>query len=280
MRAAKLLARGGLAVGLTLLVGLAVQSAAVSEAADGRSTMLNLKMRTEIQPFKGSPEWVPVTLEQRFPASETALLICDMWDNHWCASAARRCGEIAKRMNPVVESARRKGVTIIHAPSDTMAFYQDAPQRKRMIGLPKVDVPVTTLPDPPLPIDDSDGGCDDEPQCRNHRAWTRQHPALRVADEDFISDKGPEVYSLLKQRGIRNLLVMGVHTNFCVLHRTFAIKQMTRAGIRCVLVRDLTDTMYNPRMRPQVSHDRGTELVVQHIERHWCPTVTSDQLTR
>jgi type 1 glutamine amidotransferase len=41
------------------------------------------------------------------------------------------------------------------------------------------------------------------------------------------------------------------------------------------LVRDLTDTMYNPRRRPFVDHFRGTDLVVEHVEKYWCPTVTS-----
>jgi len=45
-----------------------------------------------------------------------------------------------------------------------------------------------------------------------------------------------------------------------------------------VLVRDLTDTMYNPKRPPNVPHDRGTELVVEFIEKHWCPTVLSDDL--
>jgi hypothetical protein len=77
---------------------------------------------------------------------------------------------------------------------------------------------------------------------------------------------------------MKNLLIMGVHTNMCVLGRTFAIRQMTRWDVRCVLVRDLTDTMYNPRMRPFVSHDEGTELVIQHVEKYLCPTLTSQDL--
>ena len=71
---------------------------------------------------------------------------------------------------------------------------------------------------------------------------------------------------------------MGVHTNMCVLHRTFAIKQMTRWGIRCILVRDLTDSMYDPKKPPMVSHDQGTELVVQYIEKYWAPSILSKDL--
>jgi hypothetical protein len=53
---------------------------------------------------------------------------------------------------------------------------------------------------------------------------------------------------------------------------------MTRWGIDCILVRDLTDTMYNPAMPPYVPHDTGTDLVVEHIEKYWCPSVLSEEL--
>jgi hypothetical protein len=66
----------------------------------------------------------------------------------------------------------------------------------------------------------------------------------------------------------------------CILNRGFAIKQMTRWGLRCILVRDLTDAMYNPQKPPYVSHAAGTELVIQHIEKYWCPTVLSADLMR
>ncbi len=96
----------------------------------------------------------------------------------------------------------------------------------------------------------------------------------------MISDDGKEIYSYLKQRGIKNVLFMGVHANMCVLNRTFAIKQMTKWGMRCVLVRDLTDAMYNPKMKPFVSHAEGTERIIEHIEKYWCPSVLSADLVK
>jgi nicotinamidase-related amidase len=242
---------------------------------------LSLPLRSRVETFKGSGHWDEVSVRKDFAARETALVICDMWDRHWCECATKRCDALAKKAAPVVAALRKKGVTIIHCPSDCMAYYKDTPQRKAMLALPRVTPPKNrTVPDVPLPIDDSDGGCDDETPRKSYRAWTRQHPAIVVAEGDFISDNGTEVYSLLAKRGIKNLLVMGVHTNMCVLNRTFAIKQMTRWGVRCMLVRDLTDTMYNPKKRPFVSHDRGTELVVEHIEKYWCPSVLSADLSR
>ena len=96
---------------------------------------------------------------------------------------------------------------------------------------------------------------------------------------DWISDDGREVYSLFQQQGIRHMLLMGVHTNFCILKRSFGIRQMVRWGVEIALVRDLTDAMYNPACPPYVSHDEGTQLVVGYIEKFWCSTTDSQNLT-
>jgi len=242
---------------------------------------LRLNLRTRVQPFKGSDTWHQAIVRKEFPVAETAILLCDVWDRHWCKSATRRLNAMIPRMNRVVRFARKRGVQIIHAPSDTMGFYANTPHRLRAMAAPHAKPPKPrSIPSPRLPIDASDGGCDDQPKCRSGRAWKRQHPGIEIAGHDAISDNGREVYNLLRQLGIRNLILMGVHTNMCVLGRSFAIKQMTRWGIRCVLVRDLTDTMYNPRRPPHVSHDRGTELVIEYIEKYWCPSIRSDDLLK
>jgi hypothetical protein len=64
----------------------------------------------------------------------------------------------------------------------------------------------------------------------------------------------------------------------CVLGRPFGIRQQVRLGMNVALARDLTDAMYDPRQRPYVPHDRGTELVVEHIERYWCPSILGADL--
>ena len=237
-----------------------------------------LPLRTQVQPFKGNSVWEAARFEREFLTRETAIVICDMWDNHWCAGATRRVNELAHTMEPVLEVCRAAGILIVHAPSETMGFYKDYPQRRVMQLLAPVTPPASLgLTSPALPIDDSDGGCD-TPGNTEHQAWTRENPVLSIKANDVISDNGGEIYSLLEQKGIKNLLVMGVHANMCILNRTFAIKQMTNWGISCVLVRDLTDAMYNPRSRPQVTHAEGTELVIEYIEKYWCPTTLSGDL--
>jgi nicotinamidase-related amidase len=96
----------------------------------------------------------------------------------------------------------------------------------------------------------------------------------------LLAPKIAKLVETARPRGIDHLLITGVHTNMCILNRTFAIKQMTRWGKKCILVRDLTDAMYDPQDRPYVSHAQGTELVIQHIEKYWSPTVLSADLLR
>jgi nicotinamidase-related amidase len=262
--------------GLSLIASSASGEA---EAVLGRAVHLNL--RTRVQPFKTALHWNEVDFQEEFLLSETAIVICDMWDSHWCTGAARRVDILARKMAPVINEARNYGILIIHAPSDTMSFYKDYPQRKQMLEIAKVDPPADLdLSTPRLPIDDSDGGCDTTPPDKFYPAWTRENAAIRIGDSDLISDDGDEIYSLLRQRAIKNLLVMGVHTNMCVLNRPFAIQQMTKRGIRCMLVRDLTDSLYNPKDRPYVPHDQATELVVEYIEKYWCPSVLGSDLVR
>ena len=42
---------------------------------------------------------------------------------------------------------------------------------------------------------------------------------------------------------------------------------------------DLTDTMYNSRSWPYVSHFEGTNRIIEHVEKYVCPTITSAGLT-
>jgi nicotinamidase-related amidase len=201
-----------------------------------------------------------------------------VWDKHWCGPASERLDKLVPRMDEVVRACRAAGIQVIHAPSETLSFYQDTVPRRRMQEAPRVDPPKPMICiDPKLPIDDSDGGCTDN-SLDYYNAWTREHAGLSIEDADGISDNGGEVYSYLAANGITNLLVMGVHTNMCILGRPFAIRQMTKWGIHCHLIRDLTDTMYDPQDAPHVSHDEGTELVVEHIEKYWAPSCTSADL--
>ena len=243
-----------------------------------------LRHRRETAP--GSGRYLAVERETIWKAAETAIIICDVWDDIYCKLAAQRIGVMAPVMNRAVSAARERGVMIIHAPSGTMDVYADTPYRRRMRQARPVEPPVPIAgwcyldPDrePPLPLDVTNP-CDDPMPPEQVRLYTRENPALDITAFDGVSDDGKEIYNFCRQEGIKNIAIMGVHTNMCVLGRSFGIRQLTRLGMNVVLVRDLTDAMYDPRQPPYVSHARGTELVVEHIEKYWCPSILSRDLT-
>lgn len=241
---------------------------------------LHLPLRRQVPDPDAPGQWRDVVETRAVPASKTAIVICDMWDQHWCRGATARVDAMIPRVENLLNRAREQGVLVVHAPSDTMSFYQDVPQRDRLRNAPKIPKPpLRDLHEPPLPIDDSDGGCD-TPGDETRQAWIRQHPGISIHPADGITDSGDEFWNLIQNEGIERVVVLGVHTNMCILNRGFAIRNLSRLGVDCVLVRDLTDAMYNPAKPPYVSHEQGTELVIRHIERHLCPTVTSDEILR
>jgi len=244
---------------------------------------VRVNLRSRVEAFKGSDAWDAVTITRELDPSRTAIVLCDVWDRHWCTGAADRVAILAPKIEALIELARKRGVLIIHAPSETMVFYANSPERLNMMKIVAADPPAAlALNDPPLPIDDSDGGCDvaHNKLAPNTRVWTRENAAITIDSRDLISDNGKEIFSALRSRRIESLLFAGVHANMCILNRTFGIRQMTRWGVRCILIRDLTDAMYNPARAPFVSHSAGTELVIEHIEKYWAPSVTSVELTR
>src|ERR1700716_2216616 len=77
--------------------------------------------------------------------AQTAIIICDMWDTHTCNLSAQRVAAMAPRMNQVISASRSLGVMIIHAPSDTMKYYEGTPQRLRMQRAPAASSPTPIL---------------------------------------------------------------------------------------------------------------------------------------
>lgn len=262
-----------------------VQVALVSllfSMAFGAETAFKLPLRSRVEQGKDSAHFNVQWKDATWEAKKTAVVICDMWDKHWCDNSTARVAEMAPRMNELVVEARKRGALIIHCPSDTMSYYKDWPQYKLAESAPQSEVKVKLerwrkldpAHEAPLPIDDSDGGCDCEKEIKSYRAWSHQIDTIKIEAEDAITDSA-QAYHLMRQRGIENVLVMGVHLNMCVLGRPFSVRQLVSQGLNVALVRDMTDTMYNPAKKPFVSHFTGNDLMVEHVEKFWCSSVSS-----
>ncbi|CAN5648073.1 hypothetical protein BH23PLA1_BH23PLA1_13440 [soil metagenome] len=265
-------------------------------AADAPRT---LTLRTRVESPEGSGRYRVVEQAADWDLDRTAIIVCDMWDVHHSLNATHRGAELVPRMDQVLRTARDQGALIIHAPSGCMDAYEGHPARQRAIETPRSgalppDIGKWCYQIPfeekgTYPIDQTEGGVDDNPVEHERwaarltamgrdpgRPWKMQTPRLSInPDLDVISDDGEEIWSLLEHRGIEHVILLGVHTNMCVLGRPFGLRRMAENGKDVVLMRDMTDTMYDPRRAPFVSHFTGTDLIVEHIEKFVCPTITS-----
>ena len=230
----------------------------------------------------------PLTVLQKdWDNARIAVVICAMWDTTQCVSAARRVAEMAPRVNEVVARLRHDGALIVHAPAGCMDFYAGSPARERARQAPPVSSPVPVdwhdwdeSRESPLPAalaDDTPCSCEPGESCTKGGPpypWTHQIDSIEISSIDAITDDGAELLALLEQRDIEDVVVMGVHLNRCVLGRPYGIRQLVYWGKRPVLCRDLTDSYH----RDPRGHLWGNERMVAHVEQHWCPTITSDQL--
>lgn len=267
----------------------------------GLAAVFNVVLQSRQESHRGTGDFTVSQRSEVWEAGQTAVIVCDMWDLHHCRNAVDRVGELVPRMNQVLEKARTAGAVIIHAPSDCMKAYALHPGRLLAKSLPTAaNLPAgigswcSSIPAEEravYPIDQSDGGEDDDPSAHVKWAaelksrglnpgapWTHQADGLRVQDGDYITDSGVEVWNILEARGLRNVILMGVHVNMCVSGRPFGLRQLGKNGRHVVLMRDMTDSMYNPARFPYVNHFRGTALYVEHVEKYLAPTITSDQI--
>lgn len=252
-----------------------VETAANAPAA----LLLELRRRKLVTEGHGRRAWVDEARMERVPPAAAAVLVCDVWDRHWSNGASRRVDELAPRIDSFCRRMRDAGALIVHAPSDTMDTYRESAARARIAGFGPFPAPTAVkLPPPPVPCDD--GGSDTVDEFAPDTAvWARQHAAVHIdQDRDVITDDGGELAAYLAEHERSVVLVTGVHTNLCVLHRSFGLIALLGYGFSPVLVADLTDAMYDPADPPYVDHQAGTELVIRYIEAFVAPSTRSDRI--
>ena len=302
--------RGMVLFGVLGAIGGIVMAASMraGQAAPDAADMFDLSLRRQVPGGEDRTYWRSIESPAAWKASETAVIVCDVWDLHHCRRAVERLEEFAPRIAKLCDTVRSAGGTVIHAPSDCMPAYASHPARDRVLDLVDRSLPAGFEPPPAgkatwcsgvgleflneYPLDQSLGGEDDEPA--EHAAWAAelermgrnpkmpwkmQSPLVPIdAAADFMSDNGAEVARVLAARGIRHVMLVGVHLNMCVLGRPFGLRRIGESGRDVVLVRDLTDTMYDPAQWPWVSHFTGTDRMIDHVERHVCPTIASAEV--
>jgi len=196
------------------------------------------------------------------PMTETGFVLVDMWDasglpeeihpggTSFCERAARITEEAIK---PSLEAARALGLTVIHAP--TVNVSEKYPQHYRRALELEVD-------QPPAPIQR------DWPPAQVQAAWNQEMWEARYADYsdeeqrimrdetriikqaepvdgEWLIGTGEHMHAICRLEGLLNLIYVGFATNMCLLFKPGALWEMSRAGYRCVVLRDCTTGVEN-----------------------------------
>ena len=264
----------------------------------------------------GRLHWVVNETGVQWRASETALVVVDMWDRHWCPVATAHVSHMAAAINRTANIMRESGAHIVWAPSDTTERYTSSPARRHTLSLPARPLPRANYSyfklgnmssmavRKRLAIDasvppwrgrierermqsvvrrDTNRGCDVPGPKKGHRVvWTRQIETLTIHDNDFIvSNSKQEFANILAATGAKNVVYAGQALNLCILGRKFGIATIRAWGWpkeRVAILSDLTYTLYNTKDPPHVSKKEAHELQVAAIEQYWGASFHSSQL--
>ena len=207
--------------------------------------------------------------------SVIGIVVVDVWNFHWCKTSSERVACLVPRMNQCLEIARSIGMQVFLCPTDVAENYVGTLQYERPLAATRAPVP--DLPDPDFPTPADGGGCPcgttEKARCQVNYGWDGMNPDLIIADQDLIVDDRQLLYSLIREKGITHLIYMGVHTQMCLLGKSIGMLGMLKAGMPCVLARDLTDAhgYYDP--QNGITPDDFTGDIVAHFERYLCPSI-------
>ena len=235
------------------------------------------------------------TTAQDFYPNRTAIIIIDVWDDHWCKYYKELNDKLAPKIGAFVEKARQAGMTIIHAPCSSrkkvstlpeykihscMPYYSDHQARKNALSSPRR--PNQTQP-PRLadrcqrPNDiffkgvkhsRKDKFCTCVPFCDRSwpRPWNRQHDAISVSNKDYVSDNLKEIEYILYDEQIHRIFCVGGALNACLIDRPISMHAVYK-NIYSNFIRDLTashlprDEVFNiSPMDADSHHWHGREL--------------------
>lgn len=213
-----------------------------------------------------------VLTPESIDARRVAVVVVDVWNYHWCKTAAMRVDAFVPRINKALAVARELGMPVFLCPSDVVDNYVGHPQREAVFNLPDIYVPaVVNVTCPPVP--DAGGCACGAERCGVNYGWDGMHPGLVIGPDDWMPDTQAEVYALCVRYGLTHLVYMGFHTQVCLLGKSMGLRAMKSAGLECVLARDMTDAHpgYDPSR--DFTPDLNTEMVVEHFEKYLSPTI-------
>jgi nicotinamidase-related amidase len=263
--------------------GFSLPSSGSSGGSDDSKT-LALKPRYHRWYVDPGVEWLETNtrsanVDWKIPLAHTALVLVDVWQRHYIKDTQARAEVIINsRILPLLESLRKAGVQIIHAPSPEVAVT--SPNWVRI----QTKEQVFPAPDewPPAEFRSSTGpykpfAMPYEPmeEVREKMPPLTFHPKVVPLKGEPVVATGEELHQYCKKNKILFLLYAGFNTNACIINRNYGTIRMRDKGYRIILVRDCTTGMESKETQPTLAQTKGTIL---NLEMFDCFTVVSEDV--
>jgi nicotinamidase-related amidase len=274
---------------------------AIAAAATGWAGVAPLNLTVQKLDSNGNPYTSSLSLDP----TKTAIVVVDMWNYHPDPTAAQRVHSLVPRMNETLDVARELGMQVIFAPSTVLSAPDLAnnPRRAAVTSLPNVAMPgggsVTSSTPPWYEVDPSNARTMGTPpnvtgslpgQGNVSSSATDQDPSLIVKNDsqDWIinGDNIQELWNVMSDTGVTNLLYCGVHANWCVWNRSAGMPNAAvELNTQPILISDLTDAYSGNGKNAatnatdySMSFDKGTRQVVSWYQQKAFGTVDASQL--
>jgi nicotinamidase-related amidase len=214
------------------------------------------------------------TLLFPLPVEQTALVLIDLWDIHHIESWVARAGAMTRDVIvPLIDKARKTGLTIVFAPSPQVA-YGHPDKYKVYEGRTPAPQPGPAPTWPPPEFRGRQGECARFRNPRNQPPGIGLHwpthkkldmsPFVKVQAGDFVVADGRQLHDLFEERGILHMLVAGFATNWCILGRDYGVRAMAARGYNVILLRDATEGVEFP---DTLEQRWATELATREVEQ-------------
>ena len=218
-------------------------------------------------------------LKMPLPVDETALVLVDLWNVHFIESWIERAAQVTTEcVVPVINAARKAGLTIVHAPSPSVAAqYPQLDRHKPPEPSTPSAWPPSDFRSPRRRLCSLSGTSQPTAGYRHPLGTNLLHnspslPQLMSKMTNLSSRRGSSYMNSWRERRILHLLFAGFATNWCVLGRDYGIRSMSRYGYNIILFRDATtgvefpDT-YDNLFTTEISIPRGgTAIRIQRIK--------------
>lgn len=201
------------------------------------------------------------------PVQQTALVLVDLWDNHFIESWLERAEKVTKEsVVPVIDAVREAQMLVVHAPSPSVTpAYSDHVARH---------APTSPTAAPSEPAWPPPEFCARQGEYAAFRGPRSQPPGIphlemgmtphvTVRDDEEVVESGAQLHALCRNRGILHLIYAGFATNWCILNRDYGMRSMARYGYNLVLLREATMGVEYP---DTVEECFATELAIREVE--------------